>query len=108
MRSLTNWSWFLLVGLFSPITNAFAQEHAAAAAGGVSWGSPMSVGLGIAVAVFAAATAQGRVAAAFMEGVSRNPGAQKSMFAPLIIGLALIETLVLFTVLVCFLLLQKF
>ena len=51
----------------------------------------------MALAVMAAATAQGRIAAAFMDGVSRNPGAQKSMVVPIILSLVFVETLVLFT-----------
>jgi len=60
----------------------------------------VAVGFGIALAVMGAATAQGRIAAAFMTGVARNPSAQKAMFVPLILGLAFVETLVLFTFLV--------
>ena len=85
----------------------FAEEHGANAAT-TSWAPYFAVGLGIAFAVIGAATAQGRIAAAFMEGVSRNPGAQKSMFVPLILGLAFVETLVLFAFLVMNFLLGKF
>ena len=80
---------------------AVAEEGASAASGGGAvWSAPLAVGLGMALAVIAAATAQGKIASSFMEGVSRNPGAQKSMFVPLIIALAFVETLVLFTFLV--------
>lgn len=93
-----NLAW--LVG-FLASASAFAEEGAHAAAGGLPvWSSPLAVGLGIALAVIGAATAQGRIAAAFMEGVSRNPSAQKSMFVPLILSLVFVETLVLFTFLV--------
>lgn len=91
----------MILGFF--ITGpAMAEEgaHAAGGALGGLWSSPFAVGIGIALAVIGAATAQGRIAAAFMEGVSRNPGAQKSMFVPMIISLAFVETLVLFTFLV--------
>jgi F-type H+-transporting ATPase subunit c len=99
MRGLFNKSWIVILGAMMPFA-AFAEEHAAGGALGNVWSAPLAVGFGIALAVIAAATAQGRIAAAFMEGVSRNPGAQKSMFVPLILSLALVESLVLFTFLV--------
>ena len=89
-----------LVGLFATAVS-FAEEGAHAASGVAGlWTSPLAVGVGMALAVMAATTAQGKIAAAFMEGVSRNPGAQKSMFVPLILSLVFVETLVLFTFLV--------
>ncbi len=108
MKSLINHSWLVLGGLLTSVS-AFAEgAHAAAAGGSPVWSSPLAVGLGIALAVIAAATAQGKIAAAFMEGVSRNPGAQKSMFVPLILSLVFVETLVLFTFLVVNTLAGKF
>ena len=97
-----------LTGMFGSLS-AFAEEGAhAAASGAATWSSPLGVGLGIALAVVGAATAQGRIGAAFMEGVSRNPSAQKSMFVPLILSLVFVETLVLFTFLVVNTLAGKF
>lgn len=101
MRRLLSNSWVVVLGAMMPFASAVAEEHGAAAGSlGAVWSAPLAVGFGIALAVIAAATAQGRIAAAFMEGVSRNPGAQKSMFVPLILSLALVESLVLFTFLV--------
>ena len=95
----TNSTWTRLAFFIMALpVGAFAEE--AGHAGAAMWSSPLAVGIGIALAVVGAATAQGRIAAAFMEGVSRNPGAQKSMFVPLILALAFVETLVLFTFLV--------
>lgn len=99
MKMITkNWMW--VVGFLMSSANVFAEEAAHGAAGGALWSTPLAVGFGIALAVIAASTAQGKIAAAFMEGVSRNPGAQKSMFVPLILSLVFVETLVLFTFLV--------
>ncbi len=86
-----------LAGMFFSV-GAFAEEGAHAA--GSLWSSPLAIGLGMAFAVIGAATAQGKIAVAFMEGVSRNPSAQKSMFVPLILSLVFVETLVLFTFLI--------
>lgn len=97
MKLISNRMW--LVGLLMTSASAFADE-AAHAAGKGDWSSYIAVGIGMALAVMAAATAQGKIAAAFMDGVSRNPGAQKSMFVPLILSLVFVETLVLFTFLI--------
>ena len=83
--------------LLIPLTPFLAMAEEGHAAGGALWSSPIGIGFGMALAVIAAATAQGRIAASFMEGVSRNPGASKAMFLPLLLGLAFVETLVLFT-----------
>jgi len=57
----------------------------------------IGVGLGIGLAAFAGALGQGRVAAATLEGIARNPNAADKLFVPMILGLAFIESLVLFT-----------
>ena len=51
--------------------------------------------------------AQGRAAASALEGISRNPGAAARIQTPMILGLALIESLVLFALVVALFLLRK-
>ncbi len=63
------------------------------------------VGLGLPIAVAFAATAQGRAAAAAMEGIARQPEASGDVRSALILSLALIESLVIY-VLLAFLLLM--
>ena len=92
-----------MAGWFFPVVS-FAAEGVAGAAG--PWAAP-GIGFGIAVAVYGATTAQGKIAAAFMEGTSRNPGAVDVMKTPLILSLIFVETLVLFTVLIAIMLLGK-
>lgn len=54
-------------------------------------------GFGIALASIGGALAQSRAIASAVEGIARNPGAAGKIFAPtLIVGLALIESLVLY------------
>jgi len=50
----------------------------------------------IALAVLGGALGQGKVASKAMEGIARNPEAASKLFTPLIISLALIETLVIY------------
>jgi F-type H+-transporting ATPase subunit c len=84
---------------------ALAQEPAGAAAGaasGVKWGVIGAAFL-LGVAAAAGATAQGRATSAAAEGMSRNPGAAKDIRGMTLLGLVLIESLVLYALLICFL-----
>ncbi len=62
----------------------------------------LAAGLGIGIAAFGGALGQGRAAAAALEGIARNPSAAGKLFVPMIIGLALIESLVIYAFLVTF------
>lgn len=64
----------------------------------VAIGAAIAIGL----AVFAGTSAQGKTAAAALEGMARNPAASEKMFTPLILSLALIESLVILAFLVAF------
>jgi len=63
--------------------------------------------LAIAIAAFGGAISQGKVAAAAMEGIARNPEASGKIFTPLIISLALIESLVIYALVIAFMLQGK-
>jgi F-type H+-transporting ATPase subunit c len=86
-------------------STAFAQD--AAAAGGGSAAAAIGAGLAIGLAVIGGGLGQGKAAAAALEGISRNPGAAPRIQTPMILGLALIESLVLFGFLIAFLLQGK-
>lgn len=88
---------------------ALAQEGAAAgapAAGGVKWGVIGAAFL-LGLAAAAGATAQGRATSAASEGISRNPAAAKDIRGSTLLGLVLIESLVLYALLICFLIFNK-
>jgi F-type H+-transporting ATPase subunit c len=87
---------------------ALAQEPAAgtAPAGGVKWGVIGAAFL-LGLAAAAGATAQGRATSAASEGISRNPGAAKDIRGSTLLGLVLIESLVLYALLICFLIFNK-
>ena len=76
---------------------AFAEGATADTTEGGGGLYALSAGLAIALAAFGGALAQGRVGAAAMDGIARNPQAQKTMFIPMIIVLALIESFVIFS-----------
>ncbi len=87
-------------------STAFAQE-AAASGGGSSAAAAIGASLAIGLAVIGGGLGQGKAAAAALEGISRNPGAAPRIQTPMILGLALIESLVLFGFLIAFLLQGK-
>jgi F-type H+-transporting ATPase subunit c len=87
-------------------SSAFAQE-AAAPAGAGSAMAAIGAGLAVGLAVLGGGLGQGRAAAAALEGISRNPGAAPRIQTPMILGLALIESLVLFAFFIAFLLQGK-
>ena len=92
---------FAVVGvLFSSMT-VFAQG-AEDNASSVSKYRALAAGIGFAIAVLGGALGQSRIGAAACEGAARNPGAAGKIQTMMILGLALIESLVLFALLVIF------
>lgn len=85
----------LLVMTMLMSASAYAQEGAAAGhdKGMYAIGLAIMLGLG----AFGATSGQGKVGAAAMEGLARNPQARNSMFVPMIVVLALIESLFILT-----------
>jgi F-type H+-transporting ATPase subunit c len=67
----------------------------------------IGAGLAIGLGVLGGTLGQGKAAAAALEGISRNPGAASRIQTPMILGLALIESLVLFSFVIAFLLQGK-
>jgi len=74
----------------------------ALAAGEASGDVAMAAGLAIGIAAAGGAVGQGRAAAAALEGIARNPQASGKLFTPMIIGLALIESLVIYALVIAF------
>jgi F-type H+-transporting ATPase subunit c len=82
---------------------AFAQDGAASSNQFdlKSW-SAAGAAIAIGLAVLGGALGQGRAVAAALEGIARNPGAQTRILTPMILGLALIESLVLLSFVISF------
>ncbi len=103
MRKL-NFVLFAIVGVLMMAMPVLAQAPAAAdhaADSGVGL-KAIAAGVGFAIAVFGGALGQSRIGAAACEGAARNPGAAAKIQTMMILGLALIESLVLFALLVVF------
>lgn len=95
--------FFALVAVLLTAMPVFAQGGAAAAEGDHGAGlKAIAAGIGFAIAVFGGAIGQSRVGAAAAEGAARNPGAAGRIQTMMILALALIESLVLFALLVIF------
>jgi F-type H+-transporting ATPase subunit c len=100
----------MAVGFLVIAVSALAAEAGAEAegAGPARMWIVISAGFGMAIATTAGAISQSRGLSAALEGIARNPGAAGQMVTPMIIGLALIESLVIYTLIIAFLILGKF
>ena len=94
-------------GMLSLPATAFAQGGAAEASGAAQAMAALGAGIAIGLAVLGGGLGQGRAATAALEGISRNPGAAPKIQTPMILSLALIESLVLFGFLIAFFLQGK-
>jgi len=92
---------FLVVTLV-PMLAFAAGEEAGANANTVKAYAAIGAGLAIGLGVLGGTLSQGRAAAAALEGISRNPGATARIQTPMILGLALIESLVLLAFVIAF------
>ena len=89
----------LAFGMASP---AYAQEGAAAATTGVEvvrW-SIITAGFALAIAAAFGALSQAKGLSAAVEGIARNPAAANDIRGNLILGLVLIESLVIYVLLI--------
>jgi F-type H+-transporting ATPase subunit c len=85
--------------------SVFAEEATAAAAStGHTASGLVAIGAAIAIgmAVLGGTLGQGKAASSALEGIARNPAAADKLFTPLILSLALIESLVILAFLVAF------
>ncbi len=87
---------------------AFAQgmDKAGSNVNDVKMWAGAGAGFAIGLGVLGGALGQGKAAAAALEGISRNPGAAARIQTPMILGLALIESLVLLSFVIAFFLQQ--
>ena len=85
-----------MAGIFSPV---FAQAPADAVSEVAKW-SIITAGFALGLAAGLAALGQGRAVAAASEAIARNPGASGEIRGALILGLVLIESLVIYVLLI--------
>ncbi len=80
-------------------TPVFAQDASAGTAAGMA---SIAAGIGMAIAAGLCGLGQGKATASAAEALARNPGARPGIFTFLILGLAFIESLALFTFVIIF------
>lgn len=80
----------------------FMQALAYAEAGGISDKGFFALGaaLAIGLAAVGGTLGQGKIGSSAMEGLARNPQAQKNMFTSMILGLVFIESIVIFSLVI--------
>jgi F-type H+-transporting ATPase subunit c len=92
----------LVLGSLAAVLVSSAAMAAEGAAGGGDQYASLGAALAIGLAAFGGALGQGKTAAAALDGIARNPTAGGKLFVPMIIGLALIESLVLYAFVIAF------
>lgn len=98
---------FGIATMFGSI-QAFAEEGMqAASSNGDARYFAIAAGLAIGIAALGGALGQGKIGASAMDGIARNPQAAKAMFVPMIVGLALVESLVIYALVIAFMLQGK-
>ena len=101
----TRWSVLSLMFLFVALAMGvpvYAQEAGGGGAAGstlIQW-SIITAGFPLGIAAFGGALGQGRAVASATEAIARNPSATGEIRGALILGLVLIESLVIYVLLV--------
>lgn len=65
----------------------------------------LAAGFGMAIGAFGTGIGQGLAVSRAVEGVSRNPGASGKILTTMMIGLAMIESLAIYVLVVCLIIL---
>jgi F-type H+-transporting ATPase subunit c len=88
---------FLVLGMASP---AYVQEAGVSPDSGLVMWSVITAGFALAIAAAFGALGQGKAVASAAEAIARNPGAAGEIRGALILGLVLIESLVIYVLLI--------
>ena len=88
--------FFVAMAMLLVASPVYAQTAAGTAAAGTNWVAITS-GFAMALAAGLGALGQGRIAGSAAEAMARNPGARAAIQLVLILGLAFVESLALFT-----------
>jgi F-type H+-transporting ATPase subunit c len=97
------WMFFVVLSFVGIASPSFAADGGGDAGGLIALGA----GLGIGIAALGVGLGQGRATAAAMESIGRNPNSVDRIFVPMIIGLALMESLCLYALVIAFFLQGK-
>jgi F-type H+-transporting ATPase subunit c len=87
-----------VIVLAAPAAEAAAEKPPA------NMGVAIAMALAIGLAAHGGGLGQGRAVAAALEGICRNPQSSSTVFTPMLLGLAFIESLVIFALVIAFML----
>lgn len=99
MRKFT---FFLLAMTILFIASPLYAQAGGGTAPTFNWAIPIGAGIGMGIASGLCGIGQGRATASAAEALARNPGARAGIQLFLILGLALIESLALYTLVIIF------
>ena len=94
--------WLLFMLFMAAAAPLYAAQEGIA-----TFGIALGAGLAISVAALGGGIGQGMAVRAALEGIARNPNASDKIFTPMIVGLALIESLVIYGLVIAFILQGK-
>ncbi len=99
----------MLLGILLCLSSgvAMAADQAAGLDSQVKSMIALAAGIGLGIAALGGALGQGKAIASALDGIGRNPGAAGKIITPMIIGLAMIESLVIYSLVVSLLLFFK-
>jgi|SRR5580765_1511987 F-type H+-transporting ATPase subunit c len=93
---------FLAMVVFCAAMPAYAQGGEAAGGTSFLWAIPLGAGAAIGIAGGLCGLGQGKATASAVEALARNPSARPGIFIFLLLGLALIESLALYALVIAF------
>jgi F-type H+-transporting ATPase subunit c len=101
----------MLLGLIVVLSYGVAMAAEGAPAAGldstVKACIAIAAGIGLGIAAMGGAIGQGKAVSAALDAIGRNPGALGKIMTPMILGLAIIESLVIYSLVVSLLLFFK-
>lgn len=103
MKNVGRTGLLAVLMLLVTVGNAVAADGGEGAKGLIA----LAAGLGIGIAAVGAGLGQGRAVAAAMESIGRNPNAADRIQTPMIIGIAFIEALAIYALVIAFTLAGK-
>jgi F-type H+-transporting ATPase subunit c len=106
MKKVSTVALLTMIFLMVMAPSVFAAEEGGVT-GFMGMGIALGTGLAIGLAALGGGIGQGIAVNGAMEGIARNPGASGKIMTTLIIGLALIESLVIYALVISFILQGK-
>jgi F-type H+-transporting ATPase subunit c len=99
-------TWLRFQSLFATllVSSTAMAQGAEANAQDVGMAAALGAGLAIGIAAAGCGVGQGRAGAAALDGIARNPNASDKLFTPMILVLALIESLAIYALVVAIML----